>query len=367
MKADKISASRLQQYIRCPFEYYLSRHTDANPVKIFSDDSAMHIGNIVHKTLEKLRLKPDEDIVVDLLTKTNIQYDDYTLSDNQFQEVKQLLKKWVKTRNFSAEVVATEEYFSIPVRDFKLTGIIDLVERVDDDYYRVIDYKTGWAYKHWKNRMDAMQLKLYTLAVMEKYDTQNVDVAYDQIRFKSPSFHRYEKNELIEFIQYVNSIKKKIDDNEKPEPQMGGHCGWCDYFHHCDAFQEQIKMTDLEGLKLKDLGRKYEEVRGKIKLYENIKKSIKQSITERMDKGNRDTYTEDGVTVSMRQSTYRNYRPSVVNRIVDLDDEKLDKVTKVKKSALKDLDLPEEKMEEIEAEADISYSKAYIRIDDDGD
>jgi|GEM_PF-6937407 len=357
MKAKKISSSRISQYTRCPSEYYYDRHTDIEP-RDLTDNSSMHYGSIMHEVLETIRRNPEHQDISDVIMQINKNYKDYTLNDNEFEEMINLVKNWFRTRDISLEVLDVEKRFKVPLRDFYITGIMDVVEKIDSNSIRVRDYKTGYYFKDINETKNSTQLKLYTLAAMEIYDVDNIEVAFDQVRYEAPEFIQYSKEELRNFIKYVISIQNKIKIDTEHEARPGRHCAWCGYTHKCKKIQEQLEFHNLSDLSMDELTEKYQQIRAKEKVINDEKDMLKDMITGKMSDNKMEEFENDKMTVRKTQRHYVNYKPSKVLEFIN--EENIDNIFKVNKSKLKDLD--DKDLNEIEKYANHSYSNPYIRV-----
>lgn len=361
MKIEKLSTSRIEQYLRCPKEYYYDRHSSKEASDLI-DEENLHKGTIIHEALEKLRYKPQKNLISDFLNEANENCEEYTLSPSETKEIIDLLKNWIETRDLGYEILDVEKYFKIPVKDFHLTGKIDVIERVDDNYLRVTDYKTGSSYKSMSDLKDNTQLKLYSLATMEIYDVENVEVSLDQIRFESPEYIQYSRDELVDFLQYVVSLRNKMKDDEIWRPKPGYQCAWCAYHEHCPAIQRTLDELEIDGFDYEELGKKYNQVHGKIKVLENKKKQLKKMMVNKMDKEGKEEYKSDDIAITKHQNQYTNYDPKTVVETVSNDS--LSDVLKVKNSKISDLDLSQEQRDKLEMSKNISYSSSYVRVNE---
>ncbi len=359
MKIDKLSTSRIKQYVRCPQQYYFDRHSDKKPMDII-DQTALHRGSIIHEVLEKLRYKPKKEIIPELINEVNENYDEYTLSYSEIQDITKSLERWLRTRDLGYEIIDVEKYFKIPVKDFHLTGQIDVVEKLDNGILRVTDYKTGKTQRDKKDMMNSTQLKLYTLASMEIYDVANVETSFDQINYPAPEYIQYSRDDLVEFLQYVISIKNKIENDEVQRPNPDWHCGFCDYINHCPVMQGEIEDLEMDNITYEEMADQYKKVKGKIRTLENKKEKLKKCMTSRMEEENKDKYESEEIRISKVQNSYKNYNPQTV--IENVPPQKINKVLSVNKTKLDKLNLNQESRDKIEMDTHITCSNPYVRI-----
>lgn len=158
----KISVTNFKEYLACPFRYYLSRVLKMGEVvePRKQEMDARDFGNVVHHALEKFALegpKESEDpaeIAAFVLNAADMEmralYGTTRSAALIIQQdvVHQRLKKFAEVQAaLSAEGWRIEQA-EFRIEDhrmfpgFKLTGIIDRIDRHEDGRIRVIDYKT---------------------------------------------------------------------------------------------------------------------------------------------------------------------------------------------------------------------------------
>jgi len=356
MQVDKLSASALNQYLRCPHEYYLHRHTDKKESKL-KDNSKLHTGSMIHEVLERLRYKPNKDMIIPLLNDVNEHYEEYTMTEDEISYYEKILKKWIKTRDFYP-IVDIEKGFKIPLKRFHITGFIDVVERLDDNFLRVTDYKTGSYFRDMKDTRESVQLKMYTLACMEEYGVDNIEVGYDQIQYEKPKYMQYTTEELRKFLKYIKSMRRKIKNDTRHRPSPGFNCSWCGYTRYCKTIQNEMSLEGIEKMSLDKLIKKFDVIKGKNKVIQEKKDLIKTMIEERMKTMDIEEYENDNYSVKQIQNKYTNYDAVKVLEYAPID--RLNDIFKVKKSKLKDLD--DDIKEKIKESADYRYSSPYVRV-----
>lgn len=358
MKAREISNHSLKLYERCPHQYYLNYHTDTETNKIQNDDF-LEKGKIVHEVLEKLRKKPKKKYIEQFLS-TTIRNTEYTPNINEEVEIKKMLREWIDSRDLSAKVISTECSFNVKVNDdFSIKGYIDVVEKVDTDFLRVRDYKTGNNFKDLDDVYNSSQLMIYSLAVMEKFDVNRVEAGFDQLKFEPPTFVEYSKPQLYKFIKHLTKVQNKIANDINHKPRMGKHCAWCNFNHTCKFIKNLNDHEELKNMPLEKMAKKYKQYSGKEKVSKKRKDELKDMILKRLEKANRDSYDGKKIKVSTAQREYEYYRPSDILDV--LDEENIDDVLSVKKSKLKDIFAPED-LKAIQHKKKKGHSSKYIKV-----
>jgi hypothetical protein len=179
MKLEKltISASSLENFVKCPYMHYIKNLCHINPPKSDDDDvtfwlDAMTFGTYVHGVYEFL-LKPflDQEVeyadYLDTLNTSHIEagmvnvekdekLEDFRpevpkhVKDTQKQFIKELAATFIEKEKKYAEEgyypVALEEDFKgkgVNLLGVEFKGIIDRIDTDGNGKYRIIDYKTG--------------------------------------------------------------------------------------------------------------------------------------------------------------------------------------------------------------------------------
>lgn len=360
MRSEKLSASSINTYNKCPHMYFMKYHTNKKPTML-KEDFHLHFGSIIHKALEIYRNLVDAGKNVSLfkcLHKADEEYKQYSLDNSEFEDAQKMLDNWLNTREIEYPLVNTEEYFVVNIRDFKIHGYIDVIEKIDSNHYRVIDYKTGKTYKNKHEAMESTQLKMYALAVMDLYEVENVEVAFDQLRFESPEFIQYTTDQLRKFVQYLYHIQRTIKNDREHHPRIDWHCRWCDYSNHCEFIDEIDSVSEIEEALIKgdfsNLVALYNEYLEKSKRAKSLADEFKKLITEEMKEKNIEEY--ESQTFSLTKS-YRKLKRVDYSQVLEyVPPEVADEVFQVKLSKLKEL----VNMDEIDYR--IEHSSPYLRV-----
>ncbi len=161
----KLSASALKNYNECPRKFELA-YIYRMPTYLEEDTSgALNKGSFVHKVLEdavsrKVKsLKEIFDIKDSLLKLPKWKGVDTSGVDVMLRVF------WKRNKDKIKDNLYTEEKFDMMFKDFRFTGVIDRIDRIDrrGEGVEIIDYKTG---KSSVSPDDAfIQLGLYDIAV----------------------------------------------------------------------------------------------------------------------------------------------------------------------------------------------------------
>ena len=198
---DKVtSPTAIEDYYKCPYYSFLSHGLSIKPREEGRMDG-LSVGNLMHeifshyaKHLDEVFDKQSSDLIFEKLKDEILQRNEYKkfLSEsNTAYSLKRALSEckkycyytYVSLKNSSFKVAKTEVPFgdgkdypavSLLGGKVKLKGKIDRVDE-SENYFRVVDYKTGAVDCSDKLLFTGikLQLYLYTTAVMAKYQKEN--------------------------------------------------------------------------------------------------------------------------------------------------------------------------------------------------
>ncbi|MBE5753965.1 MAG: hypothetical protein E7340_01335 [Clostridiales bacterium] len=192
-----VSPTAIEEYYRCPFRAFIShslrvREREEGQVKVLS------VGNLMHdilkgyvRGLKQVSDKTTSDALFEKVSKTVLEKDEYKKYLTDFSAIctvnrvlreckEYCYKTYLSLDNSNYTICKTEvgfgenaEYPAIPLcgGKVKLKGKIDRVDE-NDEFFRILDYKTGKADASEKALFAGvkLQLYLYAAAVMGKYN-----------------------------------------------------------------------------------------------------------------------------------------------------------------------------------------------------
>ncbi|MDP2676616.1 MAG: PD-(D/E)XK nuclease family protein [bacterium] len=178
----RISYSALELFERCP---YVFKCVVLDKLKLPKTKEAF-LGTAVHEALNFLFTKnplfPTLDEVVNFYNKTwderspkiafKDAYEKETLHANGISMLTRFYKKY-PAWNFTT--LGLETRFEAPLQDLKtgethtLSGIIDRVDKIDDDTYEIIDYKTARRMPAQEHADKNLQLAIYHMGVLARW------------------------------------------------------------------------------------------------------------------------------------------------------------------------------------------------------
>jgi RecB family exonuclease len=225
------SATSLKTYLQCKRKYYYNYILKIKEHDIVLKPKAYEIGFIIHSILEKI------------YKDNNITYENLCNEINQYQTInpyltleleiwKKKLRKFISNEykrfknNF--RVYSLEKKFNLKYKNISVKGTIDRVDKLNDNTYAILDYKTSNSLKidslkTIQNSND-FQLEFYYLALRDMNISQ---VAYYDLNDASI------KEEIIlnEKLERLDSIFKSLNTKKvnfiKCEDYKA--CAFCTY------------------------------------------------------------------------------------------------------------------------------------------
>jgi len=218
-----LSKSKIGTYLMCPYRYKLIYVDGIEEPK----SKAMIRGGDIHKEIEKFYKEGVE----------------WSGKDYIFKYVPSKLKKFIEFERRRAEKCKKysdpEKMFrpllveyEIKNKAFKLSGIVDAVFRVNDDYC-IIDWKTG---RFRKNDISNIRRELAIYKIL--LDNSNVldkPVKYWGMYFIDEDVLFFEKCKSISVrkaFETIEKVRKKIENCEF-NCNVGIHCRWCGFVDSC--------------------------------------------------------------------------------------------------------------------------------------
>jgi len=260
------SYSQLKAFETCPYQYYLQYilkvPTQGKPV--FSYGKTMHStlqwffslikegsnssqGALFDKAHRSTQMGtqintdkiPSLDKLMELYQESWI--DDWYESKKQKQDYKKQGEKSLKEFHKKLEqdglpqVLELEKGFNFKIKSHSVRGVIDRIDRLDNDKIEIVDYKTGSA-KTLKN-IEKDQLLIYQMAIAEIFDWPLEKLTFYYLNNNSPVSFLGTDNEIKKqknkMLNIINNIRK-CDFTATPSQFK---CEWCDFKGICQYKQ----------------------------------------------------------------------------------------------------------------------------------
>ncbi|MDD4123055.1 MAG: PD-(D/E)XK nuclease family protein [Candidatus Pacebacteria bacterium] len=177
----RISYSSLDTFLKCPLKYKFNQidkieEEKAKPTVIGSFfHLIMHY--IYEKDITKISLQEIEDFIKKEFP--NIQYHDFSekihkkLTQEDLEFILEKTKTFYDTnKNKKTQTISLEEKFEITLQDKNnihiLSGIIDRFDKLQENNYEIIDYKTANKLSSFNQVSQNKQLSIYGLGILSK-------------------------------------------------------------------------------------------------------------------------------------------------------------------------------------------------------
>jgi DNA helicase II / ATP-dependent DNA helicase PcrA len=241
--AATLSASAIDNYKICPLRFKLDREWRI-PGEV---SAALQYGASMHRVLRTYfdsvrfgRPKSEDELIQmfreDLAAEAisdRYQHDLY-----EKQGIAQLSEFLVAAQQGAAEVLHTEESFSIKVGETTLLGRIDRIDRAGADRVAIVDYKTGKP-KSQEDADESLQLSLYALAAREKWGYRPERLVFYNLDENSAISTERSEIKLEEARLEVAHIADEIAAGNF-NPKVGFHCYSCAYRTLCPKTEKRI-------------------------------------------------------------------------------------------------------------------------------
>jgi putative RecB family exonuclease len=246
LPALRLSYSKLTRWEECPksfhFHYIL---------KLFAagGDAAL-LGTVVHETGEKLERDFIARGVPGSLSRreaaavyTSIAKARRLVGIESFQDGWQMVQDFVVDRGWREpnDILAIELPFEMQVGGFVVVGVIDRVERRPDGILVVIDLKSKRLLFSTYELPSNLQLSLYDAAVRQLWpDAPGVSLAMWMLRHRELQYTSRTPEQREAALAYVEMLGEQISTATEYPARLGPHCGYCDYRHRCEDYQEVV-------------------------------------------------------------------------------------------------------------------------------
>jgi putative RecB family exonuclease len=228
----KISYSRINTYLFCPYKYKLV-YLDNLHIPVSPD---ITFGHIIHKTLEQFHAGKDQpkDALFehyDKSWKSNGFNDPRQIFEYYQRGIKMLENYYISFCQVKPEVLYVEKSFDANIGKYRFIGIIDRIDRHGDGTYEVMDYKTH--VQSWEQeRIDKdLQLSFYAYACKNifKFNPNKISVYF--LSDNRKVYTKRTKEDINNAINIALDVAEKIVI-ENFDPDLS-KCSICDFRFKC--------------------------------------------------------------------------------------------------------------------------------------
>jgi RecB family exonuclease len=246
-QAFHLSARAIEIYKLCPLRFKIQREwrlpSEPGPALLFG--SVMH--DVLRSYYEAQRLGRSFSLE-ELLAVFEAALADKTFDDGYQRELyrsqgrDQLRRFWEQQRASTTDVIATECSFKLEIGGTRVNGRIDLLERIEGQRARVVDYKTGVP-KDQEDADDSLQLSLYALAAEREWGLVPEVLVFLNMETGVAVETRRTREELRAVEEQVRGVAERIQNGDFG-PRPGQHCRWCGYRALCPATEQRVYTID---------------------------------------------------------------------------------------------------------------------------
>lgn len=229
-------------------------------------------GTITHKFLELLWGR-DWDTVTKMVIEQYGMYD-------KIKRLKEYLQTIVG-ETFFKHTVDVEKPINFTIDGKEFIGYIDRLDKRDDGTYEIIDYKYGVYEYSAYNLSNSLQVDLYSYAVMQLYNVNQVFFTYYNIKQNTQVTRLVKKQSirLPDIISLVNGIENAKAKNYFP-PQVSSFCAYCFFNQHCDDYKLWIEKDFLltPQSSFNEIVQTLDSFSNKKKVYDTAERKLKQLV-----------------------------------------------------------------------------------------
>jgi len=231
-----ISFTQLSTYLICPKQYLLLREINFATVQI----GQFRFGSNIHGALEDIHKtyrnggEISESELKSIFDTNWISFGfrSPSVEENFKKGAWKLIQEYFKNPDYYAKFKRTcdvEKPFTIELDNCFLSGRIDLINKLDNNEFEVVDFKVGTSNDNTK--LHKLQLQVYALALQE----MGMKVGNMAIRYISNNvWHDFQikQDEIEETKKLIELVVNKINNNEF-DRNPGEHCNDCAFKQYC--------------------------------------------------------------------------------------------------------------------------------------
>ncbi len=175
------------------------------------------------------------------------------------------------------------QYYSmgLPVKGLmKVNYIIDRLDELGEDEYRVVDYKSQRMPWGPEEMMGKIQPRLYALAIQIKYPrAKRIVVQYDYLRYE-PTEVTFSREDNADTWRWLKQAVQRIvdtDENHAPETLNDG-CRYCIRKLSCKALQSNIQVGGVFAYDINTLADRFGEMAAQLDAIKAMADGIEQDL-----------------------------------------------------------------------------------------
>lgn len=248
MKAPKLSYSRIDRWESCPLSYrfrYIDRLESTEPKE------AAELGTAVHAAIEEIeREHVLEERRGTISRERALHHWRHAFTDaglagaGVFNEGLELVLGFVRDQGplDAYDVIAIEEPFELALGEYTVIGLMDRVDRIDDETIEVIDFKSSRLLFSRDELASSLQLSLYTIAAQHLWPwAKNIRLTMWMLRHGLRQEATRTPEQLEAAREYVQAVGDQIVGATEYPARTNTFCAYCEYRRHCPAYDAMLK------------------------------------------------------------------------------------------------------------------------------
>ncbi|MBU6414773.1 PD-(D/E)XK nuclease family protein [Patescibacteria group bacterium] len=310
----RTSYSSLQTYKQCPQKYKFQEIDRVPAKKSIEAIFGTHIHGVLKRMFEKDPLFPTLDELLDYYranwpAKEKIGWDETTENIYREEGVKMIKNFYAKNAPWNFNVVDLESRFEVLIPDEKhgtthvLAGKIDRIDKIGENEFEVIDYKTAKRLSSQDSVNHDLQLSLYGLGLKKRWPhlkTENIKLSLYFLKHQEKLSTIKTEKEIEatteDALGTIEEIEKKLAANERFEPIPSALCDWCSYKPICPAWKHLYRNRQQTTGNIEPILKEYFALKKEEQKNEQRLKELQKEIGTYMDAQGFDRlFNEEGV------------------------------------------------------------------------
>ena len=335
----RISYSAIDTYKTCPLKY---KYSEIDRIKVPKSKEAV-FGTALHNALRFMfsrdPLYPTLDEVINFYASEWQRIRGKAVwSDERAEKLfndhglKILAKFYKQNQPWNFNVLDLESRFEFPLPDSKngethtISGIIDRIDKTDDESYEIVDYKTGKRLPSQESLDKNLQLSIYHLGLLNRWP----NISGKKIRLtlhylahgekisteRSQADLQQTKEKILETIREIEARRAARNDFE---PTPSPLCDWCGYKPMCPVWKhlyEKDKSPAADENKIQEIIAEYFKLKDESKDNAGRLKELQVRLSDYMrDKNVLRLFGDEGY-VSKSVKTAKKYDLAKVEEIL---------------------------------------------------
>ena len=281
----RISYSAIDTYKTCPLKY---KYQEIDRIKAPKSREAV-FGTVLHGALKFMfsrdPLYPTLDEVIDFYNQEwagrrvkSLWPDEKTEKIFNEHGAKIISKFYKQNQPWNFNVIDIESRFEAPLKDSEsgethvLAGVIDRIDKPDNETYEIVDYKTGKRLPSQEKLDRNLQLSIYQLGLLHRWPhlaDKKIKLTLHYLPHGEKISTGRSKEDLErtqkEIVSTINEIEERAAKVNDFPPTPSELCNWCGYRPICPVWKhlyEKEKNVEDES-KIQEIIKEYFELKGK--------------------------------------------------------------------------------------------------------